>query len=559
MQSRSFLGLLFLILFSCGARAQHSGDLSLHYRAEQGMELEFWLHTSYDLEYLDLALYQAEVLEVRLSQGRLKQALEYEYSDDLLRIYLLPDMDPRSRIYIHYRYEQASLEASPFLELLKPGFIFNAFNLEEGQLSGVPGWLIPSYKGTYDKLRLGLQYPEGLKPGLPLEEDYEVDLGDSEQLSYYLSEEPVDLRAFYLVLGQFRRFDPEDVLEDLAENEERLQSLKISQFEQKFQSELNFLSVSNDLLLDESYLVQLEALEKAALPQTFLRAALPEPIAKQERAYALFLNTFSSPQEAKEQWHYYWQGKLGQKSWQEALQGGLSAGDRTAFFWRIYLEAQMAQQGLAWSDTAGATLNESERDYLNLVEAVFEKREPLQLELSYRFKARANQLELYLAQADTNLNLNGSLSGRIILRDSTQAFRVRYQLGVADTLSLDLKESPRSIYFESENPALLQLNEERPTNYWLYDLSKAPQADQRRRALVSLLEQGNANLLATVIGVALDSGEEELQLLALSKVKELNANGRERLKSTFEALAADQANVKLMQKAQAILVDYWSE
>ena len=73
--------------------------------------------------------------------------------------------------------------------------------------------------------------------------------------------------------------------------------------------------------------------------------------------------------------------------------------------------------------------------------------------------------------------------------------------------------------------------------------------------MLKLLESAQPKLLTTVVGVALDSEDPELRKLGLEKFSSLRPDGKNRLRSSLEAMAQDEADVKLKQKAQELLLE----
>ena len=124
-----------------------------------------------------------------------------------------------------------------------------------------------------------------------------------------------------------------------------------------------------------------------------------------------------------------------------------------------------------------------------------------------------------------------------------------------DTLFIEIAEAPRSLYLDPDPWGLISWRENRPLTYLLYDLSQGPSPKIRRQALLKLLESAQPKLLTTVVGVALDSEDPELRKLGLEKFSSLRPDGKNRLRSSLEAMAQDEADVKLKQKAQELLLE----
>lgn len=559
MQSKFFFTLLFLSLGLGFLHAQDQADLSLEYKEGEGVKGELWLSTDLQEKTILLRLFGAEVDEVRLSQGRLKQALNYRFSKDTLLIQIPSDLDKRSRIYIAYHYTWEQLAKSPFVELLEPGMVFNAFNLEEGARSGTPGWIIPSRLGSYDMLKIGLLFPRELNPELPLEADYEIELDESQKLTYYRSNAPVDLSAFYLVFGDFRRFDPEDVLEDLQENEALLARSRLAQFEANFQGVLTFVSHRYGQILTDENLQTLSDLEPQVAPQGFWTEGLEKQmnLDQQNRSYSIIASFEKG--DLFTTWLQYAKGLLGVEQWRQNLKKHFENGDTSQLFWSYLMEGYLEEKGLSWQDSLKVSLSENQRMHLNIAKTALKRKKPLDFKLSYRFKSSREGMEFYLEQPDSNVSISGSLDLRAVLKDTIINTIVPFEIGTLETVFVPISESPRSIYISPVSSPFLRFLEERPLSYWLYDLNKAPSGGQKREALIKLLEIANPNLLATVIGIALDSGEPELQLLALSRVNDLRVDGLKRLESTLKSLAKESSNVKLMQKADSLVKEYWPE
>ncbi len=559
MQSKFFFTLLFLSLGLGFLHAQDQADLSLEYKEGEGVKGELWLSTDLQEKTILLRLFGAEVDEVRLSQGRLKQALNYRFSKDTLLIQIPSDLDKRSRIYIAYHYTWEQLAKSPFVELLEPGMVFNAFNLEEGARSATPGWIIPSRLGSYDMLKIGLLFPRELNPELPLEADYEIELDESQKLIYYRSNAPVDLSAFYLVFGDFRRFDPEDVLEDLQENEALLARSRLAQFEANFQGVLTFVSHRYGQILTDENLQTLSDLEPQVAPQGFWTEGLEKQmnLDQQNRSYSIIASFEKG--DLFTTWLQYAKGLLGVEQWRQNLKKHFENGDTSQLFWSYLMEGYLEEKGLSWQDSLKVSLSENQRMHLSIAKTALKRKKPLDFKLSYRFKSSREGMEFYLEQPDSNVSISGSLDLRAVLKDTIINTIVPFEIGTLDTVFVPISESPRSIYISPVSSPFLRFLEERPLSYWLYDLNKAPSGGQKREALIKLLEIANPNLLATVIGIALDSGEPELQLLALSRVNDLRVDGLKRLESTLKSLAKESSNVKLMQKADSLVKEYWPE
>lgn len=546
-----FWALLFALSILKPAWSQKPDlDINWEFREGAAQQLEVWLNPANRL-VLEYHLQDAEILSLRLSEGRLKQELDYSYSEGILKVILPQGTDPRARVYIKYRLPWSVLEASPFVNLLNPGIALNALNMEDQSGSGSVGLIFPGpVSGAKQSIFLGLSADEELNIEIPLELQFE--LRDDQQLvRYFRSSEKTALNDFYLALGEFRRFDPEDFMADLQEQERAIEDQKLEQFRSQYKGVLAYISREQDRIFTREDLLELSKIEgtnRAPAFPSLNELDLNLEIARIELAILqqYFPNTWT------EHWAELQFEKTPSEKWAAILKQHQAAGDSTYLFWDYLLQDYLRKQNLSWEDSSKA-LSRNDSLYLQKATYFLERRKSQVLQLSYRMKFSEGQMEFYTEHSDTLNPLVFNLKGEAYFKDDTLHFFQLQPLEAQDTLVVKMAESPRAIYLQKEEEGLIELIEQRPLNFLLYDLSQKDRPQLRRQALLELLENSNARLKATVVGIALDSEERELQLLALDKVKELKPEGRARIQSTIEALAAQNEDVKLKQKAAALL------
>lgn len=544
----SILLSLFCLRQSAGQNA--SLELSWHYHDKDPQVFTALLHLGGKTEACYI-LKDAKILDLRLSEGRLKENLAYTYTNNELCLRLPAHADSRSRVFIRYQISQATLEQSPFINLLQPGLVLNALNMEGESGSGSPGLIFPApADGSAQHLRLNLKINEELNFESPLQNSFTV--SGANWVSYFLdSESALNMQDFYLAIGDFRRFDTDELEQEIAAQNEAILAERVDQFEQEFENVLRYVSEKQSRIFTNDELLSLSQLPPpTSFPKFPEIKELPDNKVHKTKSLALLQHYFKDTW--TQDWAAYWKGQLSEEEWTQILLNHRNQSDNSRLFWEYRLASYLAKAGKTWSDTNQA-LERNDSLLLSTAQYFLKRRKPLKVSIQYRLQMQENALKLYTAHGDTNLQLSTPLKGRIHYKDSVANFQIKATLTAADTLSLEIPEAPRSIYLEEDQEGLIIWEEKRPLTYLLYDLSQAPSPKLQRKALLELLETASPKLKTTVVGIALDSDEEELQLLGLSKVNELRQNGLDRLQATIQKMARESDNVKVKQKAQEVL------
>lgn len=546
-----FTSLLLLILMSAIGLAQKPEVRVNWYYAEGETQLfEAWLKT-YEPGRVHWRLQFAQVEEVRLTEGREKQKLPYRREGDGLEYTVPEGSNAHHEVYVRYTISWEDLNASPFINLLEPGLVLNVLNMEDDLGNGSYGELFPAiYYGSTQDFQLALKLPEKLKVSLPLELDFKVVDGPTQTL-FYKEEENLNMRDFYLALGDFRRFEPEDIAMDIEDQFRALEDERIDAFQGRYMDVINYVGRAADWMFIREGMLGLSGIAPATRAPEFPRLnEVPRSLEDKRIELAIIQEFFP------EEWPYHWlqfaRTRIPDSSWNRLLEAHLNEGDTGLLFWQSYLEQDLHQRKLSWADSNQA-LSTQDSLWMNRALYFLERRKPLHLELNYRMNFQSKEMLLLTSNPDTNLSLVVELEGLAYLKADTINWKLEGVIGPQDTLFLPLAESPRAIYLKNDARGLILWEEKRPLNFLLYDLSQRNRPEHRRAALLNLLENANPRLKATVVGIALDSGDPELQHLALDKVSELRPDGRLRLQSTLEALADQNEDVKLKQKAKSLL------
>lgn len=481
----------------------------------------------------------AQNLAVFLEEGRIKGPLDFTYQADTLQVHTFQQLSFNSRVMMRYQISRQALEEQGIYASLEQGFLLYPLNLAADQPYADLAHLIPISALPCD-MSFQIEQGAGQFIHLPYEPSFVVE--DGSKAYWFYDQKAASLSQFYLALSGDEDWEPKDYWRDkealeLALKEQRLSAVK-SRFKAWAQhlskkgyeiNEEQWLSFEEEPLGEEGFFFRPHELAQDR-PTLSLNAA---------RSFALHLG-LSKAELAPLEWAFFG----GDEEWRQAFfKQRIQEGPQGLFFWQLYeADWQARQQAFDGENCASpgwATL-------------WVETQAWPKLDFSYRFLAREKKLYLTTRSSDSS-GLAFPARLEAIFKDSSIFRDFCFRILPHDTVLLDLNKAPLSLQFSYPQQPPVEIREARPELYYLYDLSKSKDPMRKREALQSLLNTKNLGLLATVIGVALDSGEEDLQLLALAEVNRLNVNGLQRLDSTLKALAQEAKVPKVMQKAQALV------
>jgi len=550
MHQARFWYLLLVLYYPLILGAQSpSIEVDWHYYSSAKLQFEVRLKPISSDQNCFL-LKDAEILAVRKAQGRLKEALNFQYQDNELCVELPSQAEPY-RIYIKYRLPEEAFLASPFINPLEPGFAMNALNIEDGLGNGELGLLLPSPKdGSAQWVRINLSLDEALNIESPLLAEFQV-LDKGRKSIFLYSAAPLRMTDFYLALGDFKRFKVRDIQEQLLAQASAQEDRQIENFEAQHRKVLDYISAAtNHLFMRGDFLDLINRPSPSDLPLLPSLEELPGSKTLNLIDYGLFKQYF--PQTYVRRWAEFWQGEFSASQWSDLLTQRKEAGDSSALFWEYHLAESLKSHGLEWRDTLST---QSKKDSLYLARAVYflQRRRALPISISYQIQMQEGLMYFYTNHGDTNLRLISQFSGQMLFDEDTLNFQVPVILSPRDTFTIAIPKAPLSIYLDADSEDFVRWEENRSLNYLLFDLSRGPNEKIKREALIKLIEIASPRLLTTVVGIALDNNDPEVQLLALAKVKDLSPNGIERLRASIEKMAAEADNVKVKQKAKEAL------
>jgi hypothetical protein len=518
-------------------------------------------------ETVRLTLLNAQVTGVNLVQSRVKDTLAFNYANNQLSFKLPEKFSPSSQILVQYQLDSSQLSASPFYRSLPNGFAINALNYVEEDEKGMgqAGFFYPSPNNASLVLSLNILLPR--KRNFRANGEVEFTVADGENNAFFTrTQQPIRAQDFYLLIGGFdARDDAADLDESLALSGSTKNKLFLNKLEQQIQPALSYYTAQTGFLFLEEDLLKLQNLSDFDTTNFFLMPAevAAAGVSAQQfantKAAALLATHGNKAQAQTQHYRFYvqnlgtaWRDSLLQKRFnQENYEGD--------FFWQEYLNLVLVRQNSSLSLADTFLLNDSvnglsasDRNYLELAQHFYHRQKPLNAEVSFKYVASKNELNLFFSSPDTATVVSFKALVNYSLGKENTASRDTgwVHLKPSDTLQLQLSASPRSARVHANPKGLIILQQNRPLSYWLADLTQTENEQWQMEALNHLLETATGNLFSTVLGIALDAPQPDLQLKALTKANELNSAGRQKLEATFRALAKEAKAPAVRQLAQ---------
>ncbi|MGK0406871.1 MAG: hypothetical protein ACJAZH_000688 [Roseivirga sp.] len=509
---------------------------------------------------VEVKLLKAQGIRVYLIKAGSRKSLEHIYDGKKLELLFTELPHPLAKLEIHYYLERVDLEENSAWSYLEEGFIFN--NVKEDMLKSEAGFVFPCFNNERHNWRLDLIVPATWLVYTPLQEEFRVDL--TEQIARYYASEQADKPGALLLearapikrkeLKRIGLIKEVVVLKEVIPTE----NIRIANFKLENKALLAFIEKRKAKPWREEEFKELLSKPKTSAGMYLKHEMMPAHLKSKEDFYLeqkVLLNSAESNQQASNWQEEFYLQSLGVNYLDTFLQKRFNDSlEIDSHSLSNYLNRYLATRNLKLSDTTrllDSSLTEEIKRHLSSAKAAYKAKGKVMVNLKYQYYYKRKVMELCFSQADSNLFGDLDFSALAMSSsDSTQAnFNIKFNL--KDTISWTLKGAPRSIYITVlPRPwNLFWLKEHRPQNYYLYDFSVSKDPVLKRKALIALLETRQANLLATVMGIAIDSGDLALQLLALGKAEKLNSIGKQKLAQSIKALAEEATDVKLKQKA----------
>jgi hypothetical protein len=509
---------------------------------------------------VEIKLLKAHGLSVYLIKAGSRNSLGYRYDGKKVELLFAELPHPLARLEIHYYLKRVDLEENSAWSYLEEGFIFN--NVKEDMLKSEAGFIFPCFNIEKHNWRLDLIVPATWDVYTPLQEDFRVDL--AKQIARYYSSEQADKPGSLLIEAraplkkqEVKWIEPKKevlVLKAVIPKVDK----RIASFKLENKTLLAFIEKKRTKPWQDEEFKELFSTPKASVGMYLKYEMLPAKLKSKDGFYLeqkVLLNSAENNQQASDWQEEFYRQTLGADYLDTYLQKHFNKNlEIDSHNLNNYLNRYLATQNLKLSDTtrlSDSSLTEEIKRHLSSAKAAYKAKGKILINLKYQYYYRRKVMQLTFSQADSNLFGSLDFGAFAISSDDSNRASFSTHFNLADTITWPLKGAPRSIYITMQPGPwnLFRLKEQRPENYYLYDFSVSKDPALKRKALLALLETRRANLLATVMGIAIDSGDLDLQLLALEKAEKLNSIGKQKLAQSIKALAEEATDVKLKQKA----------
>lgn len=540
------LSLLIFLTFIFSASAQMR--LQWHWPVFPASQVEvtatLQLHSIPEVkDTLVLQFFNHYVQDIRLRQGRIKEHLPYRHEQNTLRISLAHiEHRRRSSIEINYRININDSRWQAYLHRDSSLLVLSPYNLNGGASGPAGLWYpAPAKQALFVRtdVRVPLQW-EVLAPGAL---QFKV-RGAKYYAAFRQMEEPRFSDHYFLAVGNFEQGSTaKDLDKDMKLSEMAEEQMLQAQTQMQLKELRDFLRKQGGPLLSDTIIKQLRG------PAPSVNHPLLSP---------------SHPWIASSAEAYYKQYAALQKLYPDTLEAQL-------LFWDFAAQHQSSSGRRRTLDSLWqapqvpllvTTLyaRQYEEEFPPALSGVLRKEaQKLAMHLKNGGAIPQGNLRMTYKKGEQQFWLMHTLKPavavpfgyRIYLQDSiiegTEVLR-----GAADTLRIALPQAPQSMTVEWWH-APAHITVYKPDMYWLRALQKASSAAEGREALQALLRTKNLNLLATVLGIAMESPAARIRLLALQNYSRLPAAGKLRLKSTLQNMAQEDTNAALRQMAAEIL------
>ena len=491
---------------------------------------------------------------IYLRQGRAKDTLSFKVSDENYAFRVPAAYLPGSTFSIDYQIAVDGLSRGPFLSKSAGSLLINALNSFEEESFGPGALVFPILDDQALMLEFFLALPPGFEYQFPGETTFIIN-GSNFRHYFLQSEKPINPRRFFLLFGKGELAIAPDQKEALLESYQEFQeSRQIESFRASHQSFLSFLTKkSGKLFLESDFKTLITPPELNEFQGFFLlqyppKQGLPQETLELRQRLAAALAAAQGDTARASQWFTaYYRQRFSEEWFDGILRHHYQQENWGRSLWEAYLQRFLREYRLTLSDTmlvdsANNGFSALQSAQLSLAKAAFASQRPLSVEIKYRYSLGDSALFIIAEQLNVLQPFQLSLkAGAVNPKDSVQG-QLFFNLQPADTAYLQLLGAPLSADVQVAEWAPLQIINRRPENYLLYELSRAADPSRKEAALEQLLQTNNLNLLATVMGLAIQTGKESLIMLALDNAGRLRERQKKRLIPSLEELTKEHSS-----------------
>lgn len=509
-------------------------------------------------------LNQPKILDLRIKEGRLKRELLYKQSSDHIKLELPADWRPSMSIYIAYELLVDSLESQGALVKGSDFLVMNPFNVNELIGSAVAGYHYPVGNEESAQFKLNVSIPRASNIGYKADLDFVVNEKNQKSF-FYKSTKKLLHKDFYLVVGEFKKFDEEDFEEDVLQFLVELSPAKIrrDRVKRTYKELLGFYQ-KYDSSLDMENMVEIDSLlEIGVQPKTKLENI---EVSQWEASQMLvskidstlgFRSLLLSFEWLKHNWT--------SEKYTEWIKTNYASNNLESYledqaeylmiqwaseFYSVSFDSIIMNPNYNWKSSLDSNAHSFVKGFLqNKTAPIFSS--------SYRY-LNAQSQQLVKLRMDTTTHPAYPIPFRLTIQGNEEKDTVVFS---SDTINSDIlinyKGAPKYVHLEPLGDFPFEYEERMPNSYKLYAYNQEKDEEKKREILIDLLQTDNKNLKSTLLGIAMRSENESLVLIALSESEDLDILAQKKLKANLQRLSETASSEEIRKKAKLLCQKYY--
>ncbi len=489
---------------------------------------------------------------VRLLEGRLKDSLSFQHKSDRLTVQL-PSSLSSAQIAIAFTINTTGLDSSQFQKTAE-FLAFHPYKLQGQNLTAPAGYFFPAFSGKASPLAINLSFPAGQNSGTPGTLSFITKNADGSISHFWDSYASYTPEDFFLIVGRFEEFEPEDLSEEFDFVVIDTRGLKAERVAGRLEPLLSYLGKNRP---NDSTLLLVDSLAARETGNYYLKSSDLSELHAEDyqllRSYARHQMKLTEPQIedtllAFGAYRYgeKWLFELHALRWQQ--RDDLSADHKKRAFkarFKHYLAAN------PWLEKELLAVSQNFRDSL------FKSLLPAYLEVDFRYVAADGKLYVNYRQ-DTNKAPAYPIPVKVLVATAEDSL-VHYDFlpAVEGRLGIELAGSPYFVDLTAGQYFPGRYSQQKPDTYHLYALAKAQSREAKREALLALFKTANPNLFSTALGIAMTDEDAAIRLAAVEQAEKLNAAGRQKLKDSLTELSQSDPNSQVQNLARILVEKYY--
>ncbi len=500
------------------------------------------------------------IQSIKLMEGREKRPLTYRLENQQLIIEMPVEIQGRYRVAINYKINLKEKELQNFLQQTPDLLVMNPFNARSNIALGTAGAFYPSLAGDASIMLLNITMKAEKRISYRGTIQFETDNQNGTISQFWRSDAPVAPENFYMVIGEFKDIEAEDLEEELELTSLELRKIKVFNAKKDMLTAIEFLGLKPDALTDSEF-AYVDSLSNLSQTGFFITGNEPDlgitaEDLKRARALKLYINQNDTSAVATEVYNLFvatngkgWEDRLMDYKWQ---QREILSEEDAGRVLRYRLNRWQSSNPELF-----AVLTPQEIDTA-LFEPMLQTFQFPEISISYRYVAGDTALYVRYLQDTTKAPVLTLPVEVTFTTDEGTFKKIKKLTGVSGEAKVKSTRIPNlaSVSFGEYFPG--RVTEKKPDTYLLYQLGQAKSTTDRREALLGLFKTNNPNLFSTALGIAMRDSDAGLRLLALQNAGELNVPAQQKLRSAIIQLAED-SNAEISRLAKSLESKYYGD